>query len=209
MKKLLLFVTVALMSLSLSAQDGLKGVWFAGGQLSFGSDKEHKAAGELKTTNTTALPIIGTFVTPSVAVGAGLGYMGSNQKIEGETINKSNSLVVKPLVRKYWNIAGGLYFYGQAAVPFIMGSGEKGEVGVPKGKYDNLSVALELAPGFDYVINSWITIETSFTIASLGYKRTKPDGGRSDSSFKFDANPFNSIGDRTVGELQVGVKFLF
>lgn len=210
MRKLFLFVTVALMSLSVSAQDGLKGVWFAGGQLNFGSTKEHNKStllpGELKTTNTTVLPIVGTFVTPSVAIGAGIGYMGGKQKLEGNQIDKSNSFVFKPLARKYWNITGGLYFFGQAALPLIIGSGE---TGATKAKYDNLSFALELSPGFDYVINSWITVETSFRIASLGYSRKKPKDGKSDTDFGFNVNPFNSIGDRTVGELQVGVKFLF
>jgi hypothetical protein len=210
MKKVLLVAVLAVFSVCVNAQ-GLKGTWFAGGQLSFGSTKDKGVtiggvAGEQKITNTTVLPIIGSFVSPDVAIGVGLGYMGGNAKFEGEQFSKTSNFVVKPLVRKYWNISGGLFFFGQAALPVIVGSAEGTK---DSGKTNNLNVGLELAPGFDYVINSWVTIETSFTILNTGFARSKPKGGDASTSFEFNANPFNSIGDRTVGELQVGVKFLF
>jgi len=209
MKKLLLVAVLAVFSVCVSAQ-GLKGTWFAGGQLSFGSKKDNIAATEgsfeRKSTDFTVLPILGTFVSPDVAIGAGLGYISSKTKDGGEQTEKSNTFVIKPLVRKYWNISGGLFFFGQASLPVKFGSGEtaKGE-----GKFNTTDIGLELAPGFDYVINSWMTIETSFTIFNGGYSSRKPKGGDTDSSFGLNFNPFNSIGDRTVGELQVGVKFLF
>ncbi|MFV0331568.1 MAG: hypothetical protein ACK5KL_17400 [Dysgonomonas sp.] len=210
MKKLFLVAVLAVISMCVSAQ-GLKGTWFAGGQLSFGSAKNKgikvgDVTGEQKITNTTVLPIIGTFVSPDVALGIGLGYMGGNSKIEGEQYLKTNNFVVKPLVRKYWNISGGLFFFGQAALPVIIGNSEGAK---DSGKTNTTNIGLELSPGFDYVINSWLTIETSFTILNTGYSRSKPKGGDASTSFEFNANPFKSIGDRTVGELQVGVKFLF
>lgn len=211
MKKLLLVAVLAVFSVCASAQ-GLKGTWFAGGQLSFGSTKNSNFAiaegvtGEQKVTSTTVLPIIGAFVSPDVAIGIGLGYMGGNSKFEGEQYLKTNNFVVKPLVRKYWNVSGGLFFFGQAALPVIIGNSEGAK---DSGKTNTMNLGLELAPGFDYVINSWITIETSFTILNTGFARSKPKGGDASTSFEFNANPFNSIGDRTVGELQVGVKFLF
>jgi hypothetical protein len=73
----------------------------------------------------------------------------------GVTTSDKSTFVVKPLVRKYWNIKGGLFFYGQAAVPVMFG---KEKVADSK----TMSVNLELAPGFDYVINKWMTVETSF-----------------------------------------------
>lgn len=202
MKKLFFILTLALVSFGLSAQDGLKGTWFAGGQLSFGSSEDKNL--DSKITNTTVLPIAGTFITPDIAIGAGIGYMGSKNKVDGETIGKTSSFVFKPLVRKYWNISGGLYFFGQAALPVFINSGETKGV-----DYDGTSFSLQLAPGFDYVVNSWLTIETSFTIFDMGYSRKKYEGAKASSDFGFNANPFNSVGDRTVGELQVGVKFLF
>lgn len=211
MKKLFFTLTLALLCVGISAQDGLKGVWFGGGQIAFSSKKDKDT--DAKTTSTTVLPIFGTFVSPSVAVGAGIGYIGStgeafnNQDIKVES--KGNTFVFKPLVRKYWNITGGLYFFGQAAMPLQFGNTKTTIDNLGEAKSKTTDIALELSPGFDYVVNSWLTIETSFTILNMGYNKTKPNGAKGSSSFGFNANPFNSIGDRTVGELQVGVKFLF
>ena len=119
MKKLFFILTLALVSFGLSAQDGLKGTWFAGGQLSYGkTDQEFKFAGETtiaEVKSLTLLPIVGTFVTPDVAVGAGIGYM--SDKVEDS--DKVDYFVFKPLVRKYWNITGPIYLFGQVAAPII------------------------------------------------------------------------------------------
>lgn len=204
MRKYILIAILALLSFGVSAQ-GLKGTWFVGGEVSFGSSKTHLTK-EHKVNETMILPIVGGFVSPTVAIGAGLGYMGGKQKEDGVQVGKTNSFVFKPLVRKYWNITGGLFAFGQAAIPLVIGSGE---VGANKAKYNATNFALEVSPGLDFVVNGWLTIETSFTIFSMGLNRTKPKGGSADSDFSFSANPFNSIGDRKVGDLQVGVKFLF
>lgn len=208
MKKLFLLGVLSLSTLFVNAQDGLKGTWFAGGQLAFGSDKNHLEGIETKVTSTTVLPILGRFITPSVAVGGGLGYMGGKTEMNGSDLSKTNSFVIKPLVRKYWNISGGLFFFGQAAVPVIFGN-KKTYVEGPEVKSNTSSAYLELSPGFDYVVKSWLTIETSFTVLRTGYSRVKPKNGDADTSFSFNANPFSSVDDRKIGELQVGVKFLF
>jgi hypothetical protein len=72
-----------------------------------------------------------------------------------------------------------------------------------------MSVNLELAPGFDYVINKWMTVETSFSILNVGYSSSTPNVGDKTTKFGFTANPMNSVADRLLGNLQVGVKFLF
>lgn len=178
MKKLFFVFTLAIISLGMNAQ-GLKGTWFVGGELSYSKTDNVK--------DLMILPIAGTFVSPDVAVGAGIGYMST----EEEGSDKVDSFVFKPLVRKYWNISGPIYLFGQAAAPMIFG--------------DDTSIGLELSPGIDFVVTSWMTIETSFSIFAFNY--TDRDAGG--SNWKIEANPFNSIGDRSVGSLQVGVKFLF
>jgi hypothetical protein len=236
MKKLFLVGALALTGLFATAQEGLQGIWFAGGQVSF-SNTSYDAD---KSSSYFILPIAGTFITPSVAVGAGIGYIGNSGETEltypvtkqkfTEKDPDGGTFVVKPLVRKYWNITGGLFFFGQAALPLqfttnntytyvynpvafdpISGQVTQVEQVELKGKTKSTSVALELSPGFDYVINKWLTIETSFTIFSLGYNTSKPDvdGAKATNTFSLTANPFNSVNDRTVGALQVGVKFLF
>jgi hypothetical protein len=177
MKKLFLVAALALVSVCAGAQ-GLKGTWFAGGELSYAK------VGDVKAT--TILPIAGTFISPDVAVGAGIGYMS----VKEGGVN-TDAFVAKPLVRKYWNISGPIYLFGQVAAPLIFG--------------DDTSLGLQVSPGIDFVVKSWLTIETSFSIFGLNY--VDYDGGG--SSCSIGANPFNSISDREVGNLQVGVKFLF
>jgi hypothetical protein len=204
MKKILLVagvVFLSLTSLTANAQEkskGLQGVWWAAGQVSFNSTE----TGDAKTTNNMILPIVGTFVSPDVTVALGIGNINSTTKEGSVTIAESNTFVIKPLARKYWNIKGGLFFFGQAALPIMLG---KDKITDDKTS----SVALEFAPGFDYVINKWLTVETSFTVLSVGTSTTTPKVGEKTTDFDFNANPMNSVADRSIGGLQVGVKILF
>jgi hypothetical protein len=204
MKKILLVAAIALSTLTANAQDkkeskGLQGVWWAAGQLSTANTKD--GAGN-KTANTTILPIVGTFVSPDVTIGLGIGNIGTKTTpVVGEATS-GNTFVVEPLVRKYWNISGGLFFYGQAALPMTFGK--------DAAKTKTTSVSLDFAPGFDYVINKWMTVETSFSIANIGSTSTTPEGGATSSTFGLNVNPFDmNPGSRSVGGLRLGVKFLF
>ncbi|MDR1877607.1 MAG: hypothetical protein LBQ84_08295 [Flavobacteriaceae bacterium] len=221
MKKLFLVGALALTGLFATAQEseGLKGTWFVGGQLGFGSTDDGKKYSE-KTSSISAVPIVGTFVSPSVAVGLGIGYLGGSSKVGDYDQDKSSKIVIKPLVRKYWNITGGLFFYGQIAAPVIIGTDTKytytvdintGKEVKNENKTNTSDIGLEVSPGFDYVINKWLTIETSFTIFSFNYHSSKEDvkDAKASSEVNVSANPFKSMDDRTVGALQVGVKFLF
>jgi len=203
MKKILLVAAIALFGLTANAQEkkeskGLQGVWWAAGELSFGSSK----TGAAKTTDNMILPIVGTFISPDVTIGLGIGT--TTHKVESGSVTTSDQtgFVVKPLVRKYWNISGGLFFYGQAALPIQAGKDK-----IADSKYS--SVYLQLSPGFDYVVNKWMTVETSFSIFSVGSRTDTPSVGDKTTTFGFNANPMNSVADRQIGNLQVGVKFLF
>ncbi len=185
MKKLLLVAVLAVFSVSISAQ-GLQGTWFAGGEISYSDVKG--------TKSTMILPIVGTFVSPSVAVGIGAGYLKEEGfvNVAGESVAYDvDAFVVKPLVRKYWNISGPIFLFGQIAAPLTFSD-------------DVNTYGLQVSPGIDFVVTSWMTIETSFSI--FGVNITDADGS---TDWSVGANPFNSLTDREVGQLQVGVKFLF
>jgi hypothetical protein len=203
MKKNLL-VALVLLGLTVNAQDkkeskGLEGVWWVAGQVSFDSSK----TGSVKSDSNMILPIVGTFISPDVTIGLGIGNIASKTvNGAGVTTAEASTFVVKPLVRKYWNVSGGLFFYGQAALPIMMGKDK-----ITDGKTS--SFGLELAPGFDYVVNKWLTVETSFTVFNVGSSTSTPKVGDKTTTFGFNANPMNSVSDRQLGNLQVGVKFLF
>ena len=202
MKKILLVAGIVLLSLTVNAQEkskGLQGVWWAAGQVSFDSSK----TGTLKETSNTILPIVGTFITPDVSIGLGIGNINSTSKAGSVTTAESNTFIIEPLVRKYWNVKGGLFFFGQVALPITSG---KDKISDDKTS----SVALAVAPGFDYIINKWLTIETSFTFLNVSSTTSTPKVGNKTTDFAFNANPFDmNPGARSIGGLTVGVKFLF
>ena len=203
MKNLLLVAGIVLLGLTSNAQEkkedkGLEGIWWVAGQVSYNSSE----SGNNKTTSTMVLPIVGAFISPSVTAGIGIGNISSKTENGSLTTADSNTFVIKPLMRKYWNISGNLFFFGQAALPIMIGKDK-----VEDSKYT--SFGLELAPGFDYIINKWMTVETSFTIFNLSSTTSTPAVGDKTTTFGFNANPMNSVADRSIGNLQVGVKFLF
>jgi hypothetical protein len=196
MRKLLLVAALAVFSVCVSAQ-GLKGTWFAGGSLNLGSTPVFDDEGnEFKLDTYSVLPLVGTFVSPSVAVGGALGYTHAKS---GEL--KANTITVMPLARKYWNISGGLYFFGQAALPVAFGDEKAGDY-----KVNGLDVYVQLSPGFDLIVNNWLTVEASFLLVNAGYSSSKPKGGETSDSWLISGN---TIGSSKFGDLSVGVKFLF
>lgn len=211
MKKLFLLAGIALMSLNGNAQEktksGLQGTWWVAGQVSFSSDK----TGDAKSDSNMILPIVGYFIGPSTTVGIGVGNIASKTvNGAGVTTSDGSTFVVKPLVRKYWNIKGGFFFYGQVALPIMTGKTDYfNATTLVASDSKTTSVALEVSPGFDYVVNKWLTVETSFTIFNVGSSTETPNVGDKTTSFDFNVNPMNSVADRALGNLQVGVKFLF
>lgn len=201
----------AALSLTSFAQknEGLKGTWFATSQFGYQQQK----TGDAKSTNLTVLPIVGHFVTPSVAVGAGVGYI--NIKAETGSAKEANSqlYVIQPLVRKYWNVTGGLYFMGQLAAPIITGKEKESDLKISQ-------FGLAASGGFDYVIGKHFTVEFSYNLANFSVTTLKPTTGEkttiTDFSLAHVANvdPFyntalaGSVSGITT-PLAFGFKFLF
>lgn len=218
MKKILTFVGIALIGLSVKAQDsnqGLKGAWFATSQIGYQQTK----SGEVKGTNISVLPIVGTFITPSVAVGAGIGYI--NIKSDGyptgstdiKTLAKTDLIVVQPLVRKYWNVAGSLYFFGQAAIPIITGKEKEKDTKINQ-------VGLSVSGGFDYFVTKSFSVEFSYDLANFTSTTIKPDGGEKTTVTNFGlahvANVdsyYNTVlggsAPNLTTPISVGFKFIF
>lgn len=196
MKKLILVGFLALTTLFASAQDGLKGTWFTGGTLSLGSATTYDGGDKIKTDTYEVMPLLGTFIAPTVAIGGALGY--SHSKVDGL---KTNIFTVMPLARKYWNITGNLYAFGQAALPVGFGNTKIGDA-----KINHFGIHAQLSPGFDLIVNKWLTIEASFVLLNAGYTSSKPKGGDKSDSWSINGN---SISSSSFGDLSVGVKFLF
>ncbi|WDF65202.1 hypothetical protein [Flavobacterium sp. KACC 22763] len=218
MKKIVTLVSMVLIGLTAKAQDssqGLKGAWFATSQFGYQQTK----TGDVKGTNLSVLPIVGTFITPSVAVGAGIGYI--NIKSEGydkvspdlKTLGNTDLIVIQPLARKYWNVAGSLYFFGQAAIPVITG----------KEKESNLKVnqvGVSVSGGFDYFVTKNFSVEFSYDLVNFTSTTLKPENGEKTTVTNFglahvanvDSYYNTALGGSAPNlttPISVGFKFIF
>ncbi|HNP33300.1 MAG TPA: outer membrane beta-barrel protein [Flavobacterium sp.] len=170
MKKLLLAAGIVLSTFTAQAQEkkseGLQGAWFVTSQFGYQQTK----TGEDKSTNLSVIPIVGTFVTPSVAVGAGVGVMNIKSETGSTTNAKTNLFVVEPLVRKYWNIAGNFYFFGQIASPIITGKEKESDTKVSQ-------FGLSASGGMDFFVTKHFSVEFSYDLANFTSTTIDPSSG--------------------------------
>ncbi len=203
---------MVLIGLTAKAQDstqGLKGAWFATSQFGY---QQTKTADD-KNTTLSVLPIVGTFVTPSVAVGAGVGFINIKADSDAGTAAKTNLFVAQPLVRKYWNVAGSLYFFGQLAVPIITGKEKESELKVNQ-------VGLSLSGGFDYFVTKNFSVEFSYDLANFTSTTLDPKTGDKTTVTNFglahvaNVDPFYNTAlagsnPNLTSPVSVGFKFIF
>jgi opacity protein-like surface antigen len=212
MKKIFTLVGIALIGLSVKAQDsnqGLKGAWFATSQFGYQQTK----TADLKNTSLSVLPVVGTFVTPSVAVGAGIGFINIKADSNAGTAAKTDLFVIQPLARKYWNVAGSLYFFGQAALPVI--TGKEKESGLKVNQ-----VGLSVSGGFDYFVTKNFSIEFSYDLANFTSTTIDPKNGEKTTVTNFglahvaNVDPFYNTAlagsnPNLTSPLSFGFKFIF
>ena len=146
MKKTILLAFIAIFAFTnMNAQDeeasseGLKGAWWGLGQLNF-TDNE-----QTDTSSFTILPVVGTFVAPTLTVGLGVGYTSTTVGDEDAV----DAFIVMPLVRKYWGITDTFYLFAQGDVPMQFSDGAT-------------AYGFNVRPGIDYFIGGHFTIEATF-----------------------------------------------
>ncbi|SNR37146.1 outer membrane beta-barrel protein [Flavobacterium sp. ov086] len=208
MKKILTLVSIAFIGLTAKAQDsnqGLKGAWFATSQFGYQQTK----TADVKHTNLSVIPIVGTFITPTIAVGAGLGYINLKSDLNSNESTKTDLIVIQPLARKYWNVAGSLYFFGQAALPVITG----------KEKEHNTKInqfGLSVSGGFDYFVTKNFSVEFSYDLVNFTSTTIDPEKGPKTTVTNFGLAHMANVdsaylagGSSLTTPLSVGFKFIF
>lgn len=212
MKKIVTFVSLVLIGLTAKAQEsgqGLKGAWFATSQFGYQQTK----TADVKNTTLSVLPVVGTFVTPSVVVGAGIGYINIKSASDQGTSAKTDLIVIQPLARKYWNVAGSLYFFGQLALPVITGKEKESELKVSQ-------FGLALSGGFDYFVTKNFSVEFSYDLANFTSTTLDPKVGEKTTVTNFglahvaNVEPLynGALGGSNpnlTSPLSVGFKFIF
>ena len=212
MKKILLVVALAIVSLTVNAQEkskGLQGAWFATSQFGYQQTK----TGDVKSTNLTLLPIVGNFISPSVAIGAGVGYINVKSENASTTLANTGLIVVEPLIRKYWNVAGSLYFFGQIATPIISGKEKESDLKVRQ-------LGLAVSGGFDFFVSKNFSVEFSYDMANFTSTTLDPKSGTSTTITNFSLAHVATVESTYNGALggsmpnmtsplSVGFKFIF
>lgn len=212
MKKIVTLISIVLIGLTAKAQEtgqGLKGAWFATSQFGYQQTK----TADKKNTSLSVLPIVGKFVTPSVAVGAAFGYINIKADSEAGTAAKTDLIVIEPLARKYWNVAGSLYFFGQLALPVITGKEKESDLKVNQ-------FGLSLSGGFDYFVTKNFSVEFSYDLANFTSTTLDPKIGEKTTVTNFglahvaNVDPFYNTelagsNPNLTSPLSVGFKFIF
>lgn len=198
MKKLFILGSLVLTSLVAQAQEGLKGRLFLGGSIGYTHDKV--GAADIKSDNFNVSPLIGYFITPTIAVGGQIGYEYGKVTTPISTPFgtfdsevKTNTFVIQPLARKYWGIGEKVYFFGQLDVPVKLGNTKVGD-----SKSNFVDWGVNLRPGFDLFLTKNWSVET--TVGRFGYGTHNPDGVKHDDNSAFGLN-FNDV--------NFGIKYVF
>jgi hypothetical protein len=208
MKKIVALIGIVFVGLTVKAQEtnqGLKGAWFVTSQFGYQQTKTD----DVKHTNLSVIPVVGTFITPSVAVGAGLGFINMKSDSNTGTAAKTDLIVIEPLARKYWNVAGSLYFFGQLAAPIITGKEKESDLKINQ-------FGLSLSGGFDYFVTKYFSVEFSYDLANFTSTTLDPKNGSKTTVTNFGlAHVANVDSAYLVGNpnlttpLSFGFKFIF
>ena len=188
MKKFILFFAVVFFTISTSfAQEesqGLKGASW--GLLAFSySDSEAS-----NISSFSILPAYGKFITPDITIGGAIGLVSTTI---GDA-DATTTIVVKPLVRKYWSATPTFYIFGEANAPMLFGDGFKG-------------YGFNIDLGIDYFIGGKWTIEAKF--GRFGYNIISPDEGESTGTTSFGLNMFDAQTQENLGGgMSLGLKYL-
>ncbi|MCY4781062.1 porin family protein [Sphingobacterium sp. UT-1RO-CII-1] len=196
MKNIFLSIAALLVlgTTTVSAQ-GFKGKWFILGEASYGT----KSDGDIK--NYSILPVVGTFVAPTTAVGLGIGYLGSKNETDATLTLKEGTFIVQPLARKYWAVTDNFLIFGQAAVPLAFGKNTTEPTNGTKTETKYTGYGFEISPGIDYFLSKNFSIEASFGIAS--WSSVKPKGGDASNDFNFGLN------SGFLNGMKFGLKYVF
>jgi hypothetical protein len=210
MRKIIISAVITLVVLNVNAQNkGLQGTWFVTSQFGYQQTKTDLA----KSSNVTLLPIVGYFVQPTVAIGLAIGSVSIKNETGSVTNANTGLFVVEPLVRKYWGISGGLYFFGQLAAPIING----------KEKQSNLKISqagLAVSSGLDMVLGKHFTAEFSYNLVNFSVTTLTPTSGSKTTITDFalahvaNVDPmYNGVlggsNPTLTSPLSFGFKFLF
>ena len=113
------------------------------------------------------------------------------------------------MARKYWNVAGSLYFFGQAALPVITGKEKESDTKISQ-------FGLSVSGGFDYFVTKNFSVEFSYDLANFTSTTIDPKTGDKTTVTNFGLAHMANVdsaylvgGSNLTTPLAVGFKFIF
>lgn len=216
MKKVILAVFAALMSLSLSAQI------YVGGSASFDAgsttNKLNSPSTTIKTTNLLINPMVGYILSDNLSAGARLNIgfntnTGANQKYFGFGIN--------PFVRYELLEFGRFHILAEGGANFLTSATTTTYTNIGYDKDSTTTFGIYAEPVLTFDLTDQIALEAGLNCARLGFNVTgnksithnnNPAGDLttrddSDADFGLGVNGYDLIG--TLGAITVGVTYKF
>lgn len=193
MKKVILVLLLAVaFGFNSNAQEketenkGLKGAWWG---LAAGSYTDSEST---DTQTFVILPAVGKFISPTVTIGGAIGIVSSKTG----SADAVNTIIVKPLARKYWGVSDKFYIFLEANAPLLFSDDFNG-------------YGFNIEPGIDFFIGGKWTIEAKF--GRFGYNAIKSDiTDETTGTTSFGFNMFDSQTQEGLGSgMSLGLKYLF
>ena len=186
MKKILILISMTVLSSTLMAQQGS---WYVGGLVGVSSSKSEDTGSGLETVNTSwALsPEFGTFLKDDIQLGIALGFGGSKEKFDGDDVSKSSQINPTVYGRKFFKVSDNFSVFAGLYLRIIS---EKTTTYGPTLETTTSGFGARVGVGVAYALSPRFTAVGQYGL--LGYSATKDkvDGNETskDSSFDFGVN---------------------
>jgi len=206
MKKLIT-ISSALLILTGSAM-AQEGSWYIGGNAGFNSKKTTSdirgtKSDDIKNTEWSFAPEVGTFLSNNLQVGVGLNFGGNKITDYNSAVDRETT------VSRFGGTLYARYFFGKgnfrpflgANLSLLPGSAKIKSIVNTEDKYNTFDWGININAGFAYALNSRVTVVGSF--GAIGFSSnsvSSKDGDYKQTTSGFGFENAGTLGNRfTVG----------
>lgn len=180
MKKTLLVLIVTLFSFATYAQEGS---WYVGGQVGFNSGTtEETNEADIKTTDWSLAPEVGTFLSNNLQLGFALNLYGSTEEQESDKVTTSSFAPVVYL-RNFYKVSDLFSVFAGIVGSYSTGTQEYTYTG-GTNKYELSGYTINLSLGAAFAVSSKFTAVAQYGLLGYSSQTVKMgDDERTESNF--------------------------
>ena len=197
MKKIILFLTLLIISGTAMAQGGN---WYVGGQVGFGSQKSENFGSNIvsKTQTTNFSPEVGMFVTEDIALGVAVNFSSHKDDRDVSTTDYDKQSLTSPVLyaRKFWTIGEVFSVFAGLDINFSTGKfkEKRNDVLTTTSKISGFGVNANV--GATFSLGEKFTAVGKYGLLGFSSTTNKDDVGvkqSSNSEFGFNVNSLGSV----------------